>query len=67
MFLYRTLKAYSLENAATFDMDLERTLWISGRAELIQKTLKSGANISGMRPLANQRFKPVTYRSTHFV
>ncbi len=48
MFPYRTLKAYSLENAATFDMDLEQTLWISEPSELIQKTLKSGANIRGI-------------------
>lgn len=46
---YRAITAYSIENAGTFDMDSELKLWISGRHEPIQKTLKSGANIRGIQ------------------
>ncbi len=46
---YRAITAYSIENAGTFDMDSELRLWISGRQEPIQKTLKSGANIRGIQ------------------
>ncbi len=46
---YRAITAYSIENAGTFDMDSELRLWISGRHDPIQKTLKSGANIRGIQ------------------
>jgi hypothetical protein len=46
---YRAITSYSIENAGTFDMDSELRLWISGRHEPIQKTLKSGANIRGIQ------------------
>ncbi len=46
---YRAITSYSIENAGTFDMDSELRLWISGRQEPIQKTLKSGANIRGIQ------------------
>src|SRR5215211_1746046 len=37
---YRAITSYSIENAGTFDMDSELKLWVSGRQEPIQKTLK---------------------------
>jgi hypothetical protein len=46
---YRAITSYSIENAGTFDMDSELRLWISGRHDPIQKTLKSGANIRGIQ------------------
>jgi hypothetical protein len=46
---YRAITSYSIENGGTFDMDSELRLWISGRHEPIQKTLKSGANIRGIQ------------------
>ena len=46
---YRAITTYSIENAGTFDMDSELKIWISGRAEPIQKVLKSGANIRGIQ------------------
>ncbi|HEX2552184.1 MAG TPA: PH domain-containing protein [Microvirga sp.] len=46
---YRAITAYSVENAGTFDMDSELRLWVSGRPDPIQKTLKSGANIRGIQ------------------
>jgi hypothetical protein len=46
---YRAITSYSIENAGTFDMDSELRLWVSGRPEPIQKTLKSGANIRGIQ------------------
>src|SRR5919112_4585636 len=41
---YRAITSYSIENAGTFDMDSELTIWISGREGPIHKHLKSGAN-----------------------
>jgi Bacterial PH domain len=46
---YRAITSYSIENAGTFDMDSDLTIWISGRADPIQKHLKSGANIRGIQ------------------
>jgi hypothetical protein len=46
---YRAITSYSIETAGTLDMDSELKIWISGRAEPIQKTLKRGANIRGIQ------------------
>ena len=46
---YRAITSYSIENAGTFDMDSELKIWVSGRADPIQKVLKSGANIRGIQ------------------
>ena len=46
---YRAITAYSVESAGTFDMDTELKIWISGRPDPIQKTLKRGANIRGIQ------------------
>src|SRR5918994_3918247 len=37
---YRAITSYSTENAGTFDMDSELKIWVSGRADPIQKVLK---------------------------
>ena len=46
---YRAITSYSIENAGTFDMDSELKIWVSGRADPIQKLLKSGTNIRGIQ------------------
>ena len=46
---YRAITSYSIENAGTFDMDSELKIWLSGRPEPIQKSLKRGANIRGIQ------------------
>ena len=46
---YRAITSYSIENAGTFDMDSDLTIWISGRTDPIHKHLKSGANIRGIQ------------------
>lgn len=46
---YRAIAAYSIENAGSFDMDSELKIWLSGRPEPIEKTLKRGANIRGIQ------------------
>ena len=46
---YRAITSYSIETAGTLDMDSELKIWTSGRADPIQKTLKSGANIRGIQ------------------
>ena len=46
---YRAITSFSIENAGTFDMDSELRIWVSGRPEPIQKTLKRGANIRGIQ------------------
>ena len=46
---YASMTAFSIENAGTFDMDSELRIWISGRAEPLERTLKKGANIVGIQ------------------
>ena len=46
---YRAITAYSIETAGTLDMDSELKIWVSGRTDPIQKTLKRGANIRGIQ------------------
>jgi hypothetical protein len=46
---YRAITAYSIENAGRFDMDSELRVWVSGRPDPIQRSLKRGANIRGIQ------------------
>lgn len=46
---YRAITCFSVETAGSFDFDSELKIWVSGRAEPIQKTLKRGANILGIQ------------------
>ncbi|WP_375409255.1 PH domain-containing protein [uncultured Methylobacterium sp.] len=46
---YRAITSFSVETAGSFDLDTELKVWVSGRAEPIQKTLKRGANIMGIQ------------------
>ncbi|KQP24242.1 cytoplasmic protein [Methylobacterium sp. Leaf102] len=46
---YRAITCFSVETAGSFDLDSELKIWVSGRAEPIQKTLKRGANILGIQ------------------
>lgn len=46
---YKSVTMFSVENAGTFDMEAEMTIWISGRSEPIKKTLGRGSNIAGIQ------------------
>lgn len=46
---YRAITCFSVETAGSFDFDSELKIWVSGRAEPVQKTLKRGANILGIQ------------------
>ena len=46
---YRAITSFSVETAGSFDMDSELKVWVSGRAEPIQKTLKRGANVMAIQ------------------
>ena len=46
---YRSITAYSIETAGTLDMDSELKIWLSGRPNPIQKTLKRGANVRAIQ------------------
>ena len=46
---YRAITCFSVETAGSFDFDSELKIWVSGRPEPIQKTLKRGANILGIQ------------------
>ncbi|MEE8630367.1 MULTISPECIES: PH domain-containing protein [Methylobacterium] len=46
---YRAITSFSIENAGSFDMDSELTIWVSGRPEPIARTLKRGADIRGIQ------------------
>ena len=46
---FRAITSYSIETAGTLDMDSELKVWVSGRADPIQRTLKRGANIRGIQ------------------
>lgn len=45
---YRSITAFSIETAGTFDMDSELTLWISGRTEPLRRTLRKDAKIEAI-------------------
>ncbi len=46
---YRAITSFSVENAGTFDMDSELKIWVSGRPDPIQRTLKKGADVMGIQ------------------
>lgn len=46
---YRAITSFSIENAGSFDMDSELTIWVSGRPDPISRTLKRGADIRGIQ------------------
>lgn len=46
---YRAITCFSVETAGSFDFDSELKIWVSGRPEPIQKTLKRGVNILGIQ------------------
>jgi Bacterial PH domain len=46
---FRAITSYSIETAGTLDMDSELKVWVSGRADPIQRTLKRGANVRGIQ------------------
>ncbi|AWN41821.1 PH domain-containing protein [Methylobacterium durans] len=46
---YRAITAFSIETAGSFDLDSELKIWVSGRPDPIQRTLKRGANILGIQ------------------
>lgn len=46
---YRAVTSFSVETAGNFDLDSELKIWVSGRAEPIQRTLRRGANVLGIQ------------------
>ncbi|KQP61260.1 cytoplasmic protein [Methylobacterium sp. Leaf399] len=46
---YRAITSFSVETAGSFDMDSELKVWVSGRVDPIQKTLKRGANVMAIQ------------------
>ncbi len=46
---YRAITSFSVETAGSFDMDSELRIWVSGRPDPIQRTLKRGADILGIQ------------------
>lgn len=46
---YRAITSFSVETAGSFDFDSELKVWVSGRTEPIQKTLKRGANVMAIQ------------------
>lgn len=46
---YRAITSFSVETAGSFDLESELKVWVSGRSEPIQKTLKRGANIMAIQ------------------
>ncbi|MBX9931446.1 MAG: PH domain-containing protein [Methylobacterium sp.] len=46
---YRAITSFSVENAGSFDLESELKVWVSGRTEPIQKTLKRGADIMAIQ------------------
>jgi hypothetical protein len=46
---FRAITSYSIENAGRFDLDSELKIWISGRHEPLQKTLRKGADVLGIQ------------------
>ncbi|EGB16418.1 protein of unknown function DUF1696 [Pseudodesulfovibrio mercurii] len=48
---YRAVNSFSVETAGHFDLDAELKLWVSGRHEPIQRTLKGGSDVIGIQKL----------------
>ncbi|GJD96410.1 PH domain-containing protein [Methylobacterium iners] len=46
---YRAITSFSVETTGSFDLDSELKIWVSGRADPIQRTLKRGANVLGIQ------------------
>ncbi|GEP04675.1 PH domain-containing protein [Methylobacterium oxalidis] len=46
---YRAITSFSIETAGSFDLDSELKIWVSGRPDPIQRTLKRGANVLGIQ------------------
>lgn len=46
---YRAITSFSVETTGSFDLDSELKIWISGRVDPIQKTMKRGANVLGIQ------------------
>ena len=46
---YRAITSFSVETAGSFDLDSELKIWVSGRPDPIQRTLKRGANVLGIQ------------------
>ena len=46
---YRAITSFSIETTGAFDVDSRLRLWISGRHEPVERTLKKGANIQGIQ------------------
>ncbi|MGU3539356.1 PH domain-containing protein [Methylobacterium sp. A54F] len=46
---YRAITSFSVETAGSFDLDTELKIWVSGRPEPIQRTLRRGANVLGIQ------------------
>lgn len=46
---YRAITSFSVETAGNFDLDSELRIWVSGRSEPIQRTLRRGANVLGIQ------------------
>ena len=46
---YRAITSFSVETTGSFDLESELKIWVSGRAEPIQRTLKRGANVLGIQ------------------
>lgn len=46
---YRAITSFSVETAGSFDLESELKVWVSGRHEPIQRTLKRGADVLGIQ------------------
>jgi hypothetical protein len=46
---YRAITSFSVETTGSFDLDSELKIWVSGRADPIQRTMKRGANVLGIQ------------------
>ena len=46
---YRAITSFSIETSGAFDVDSRLRLWIAGRPEPVERTLRKGANIQGIQ------------------
>ena len=46
---YRAITSFSIETSGKFDVDSRLRLWVSGRPEPVERTLRKGANIHGIQ------------------
>ena len=46
---YGAITSFSIETSGGFDVDSRLRLWIAGRPEPMERTLKRGANIQGIQ------------------